>query len=295
MFRIFLSLLAVGLMGVSNLLPVSRASEKLQVIVTIPPLVDLVERIAGDLVDVIVMVEPGSNVHTYEPTIFQLKKISHADLYIALGSGVEFELVWMDKIKAFNRGMKICHAAERIHRLEVQKSSDTEPPVMMEHDHGGEDPHVWLSPYNVVLMIDPILEALVALDSEHKEQYEKKAQETKDLFDSLDQDLQEFFSQRRNKVFMVVHPAWTHFEERYHLQQISVFHEGKEPSFKQLRSYVDMARDKEISFIFASPYINQKIARVIAGEIQGSVVALDPLEKDLYNNFQYIKNVFKDH
>ncbi|MFC1510282.1 metal ABC transporter solute-binding protein, Zn/Mn family [Candidatus Omnitrophota bacterium] len=262
----------------------AEGSQKINVVVTVPPLADLVERIAGDLADVVIMVEPGSNLHTYEPTVAQLKKISQADMYVALGSGVEFELVWMEKLMDLNRRMVVCYSANN----EDLVGHD----VHAGHEH---DPHAWLSPHNVVSMIDEISAALSLLNPEHRDQYRANALNASSLFTTLDHQLQEFFYQRKNNAFMVVHPAWGHFAKRYGLKQIAVFHEGKEPSFKQLKKYIDEARENQISIIFASPFTNQKIAHVIAREIDGTIFPLDPLEKNLLKNFEYLKKVFEEN
>jgi zinc transport system substrate-binding protein len=75
---------------------------KIGVIVSIAPQAEFVERVGGDYVHVTVMVPPGADPHTYEPTASQLRAVSTAQLYALVGSGIEFELVWFDKIRAVN-------------------------------------------------------------------------------------------------------------------------------------------------------------------------------------------------
>jgi len=262
------------------------ADKKINVVVSIPPLVDLVERVAGDAVDITVMVEPGSNLHAYEPSVAQLKKVSVADVYIAVGSGIEFERVWIDKLIALNPKMLVCRSAKNIDFIE-------------DHDHGGvseeNDPHVWLEALNVVSMIDQIVEVLSVRDPGHQEMYVKRAEQAKLEFTKLHEELKHFFEKKEQKNFMIVHPTLGYFAGRYHLNQIAIFHEGKEPSFKQLKQYVDNAKKHQIAFIFASPYSNQKMANVIAKEVGGTVENFDPLEKNLLKNFQQLKQVFEKH
>ena len=77
------------------------------VAVTITTEADFVKKVGGDKVDVVVMVPPGADPHTYEPTPRQLQKAGQADMYAEVGSGIEFEIGWMDKIKGLNSNMDI--------------------------------------------------------------------------------------------------------------------------------------------------------------------------------------------
>ena len=72
------------------------ASGKIGVAVTILPQVEFVERVGGDKVDVTVMIPPGASPHTYEPVPSQIAVLSRAKMYAKVGSGLQFELVWMD-------------------------------------------------------------------------------------------------------------------------------------------------------------------------------------------------------
>jgi len=79
--------------------PVREDTGEIGVVVTLVPVGDFVENVGGDKVDVTVMVPPGASPHTYEPTPpGQMVAVSEADMYVKVGSGVEFELEWMDEV-----------------------------------------------------------------------------------------------------------------------------------------------------------------------------------------------------
>src|SRR3990170_7795712 len=88
--------------------------KRLRVVVTILPLAEFVERVGGEKVRVAVMVPPGASPHTYEPRPSQLKEVSKADLFVKVGSRIEFELVWMDKIIDVNRRMPVVDSSEGV-------------------------------------------------------------------------------------------------------------------------------------------------------------------------------------
>ncbi|MDI6797356.1 MAG: zinc ABC transporter substrate-binding protein, partial [Desulfatibacillaceae bacterium] len=78
------------------------ARAKMKVFVSIAPQKYFVERIGAGLVDVSVLVAPGASPHVYEPRPMQMKALSEADLFFAIG--VPFEAVWLPRIAAATKG-----------------------------------------------------------------------------------------------------------------------------------------------------------------------------------------------
>ncbi len=88
-----------------------RVAGKTCVAVSILPLAEFVEQIGGDRVSVTVMVPPGASPHTYEPAPGQLTGLGDADVFFIVGSGVEFELQWMDRLIEMNDDMLIVNCS----------------------------------------------------------------------------------------------------------------------------------------------------------------------------------------
>ena len=65
--------------------------------------------VGGDRVEVTVLVPPGAEPHTYEPTPSQMKDVAKADLYVMNGAGLEF---WMDKVLGVNKKMVVIDSSE---------------------------------------------------------------------------------------------------------------------------------------------------------------------------------------
>ncbi|MDI6711290.1 MAG: zinc ABC transporter substrate-binding protein [Thermoanaerobacterales bacterium] len=80
-------------------------------------------------------------------------------------------------------------------------------------------------------------------------------------------------------MFVSVHAAWTYLARRYGLEQVAVVEAfpGKEPSAKWTAGVVDTARAAKASTVLAEPQLNTQTAQVIAAELGGRVVILDPL------------------
>jgi len=90
------------------------SSDKLIVAVSISPQAEFVEQIGGDKVSTVVMIPPGASVHSYEPTPSQLKDLSNAKIYVEVGSGVDFELAWMDDLLSVNSDMYVVNSSKGI-------------------------------------------------------------------------------------------------------------------------------------------------------------------------------------
>ncbi len=252
-------------------------ADKVGVVVTILPQAEFVERVGGDNVEVTVMVPEGSSPHIYEPAPGQMAKVSEAAMYAKVGSGVEFELVWMDKVIKQNKGMLIVDCSEGVDLIEMVGSHGQEGEV---HHQGATDPHIWMSPLNAKVMVDNICEGLKQIDPENSEYYETNRDAYLTELESLHSDIVAGLSGVQNRKFMVYHPSFGYFAEEYDLEMIPVEEEGKEPTAAGLARLIAQAVESDIKVIFTSPQFNPQMAQVIADEIGGTVTSVDPLARD---------------
>jgi zinc transport system substrate-binding protein len=244
----------------------SYAFGRINVVVSIFPMAEFVEKVAGDKAGVTVMVPSGADPHTYEPIPSQLKKLNNADMYVMTGSGIEFELTWMDKFKSLNRSMLICDSSAGI-----------------VYD---EDPHVWLSPVNAMRMVENIKNVFVEFDPLNADLYNNNARAYIKELAVLDKEIKDIFSMTDKKEFIVFHAAWRYFASDYGLKEIPMVYGEKEPTVKELAAIIKKARELSIKTIFASPQFNRKSAEVISKEIGGKVINIDPLAKDYIENIR---------
>jgi zinc transport system substrate-binding protein len=230
-------------------------------------------------------VPPGADPHTYELTPSQMMKVSKAKMYAKVGSGVEFELAWMDKIIEQNKAMLVTDCSKGIQMREMEEYYHDEDTG--EH-HRGEDPHIWLSPQNAKLMVGNICSGLVQVDPQNEAYYTRNRDEYLMKLDALDKDIQAGLSKVINRRFMVFHPAWGYFARDYNLEQIPIAIGGKEPSAKDIANLIQKAKELGIKIIFAEPQFNPRSAETIAKEIGGRVVFIDPLAEDYISNMRLV-------
>lgn len=264
--------------------PEVNLSGKIVVAVTILPQAGIVETIGGDKVEVVVMVPPGASPHTYEVTPDQMTQLSRAKMYVKVGSPVEFELAWMDKLLAVNKSMLLVDCSHGIQFIEMAEE---------EHEDEGVDPHIWLSVKNVKIMAQNICDGLIQVDPENKVYYEEKLTAYLDELTRLDETLAADLSGISNRSFIVYHPSFGYFAHDYNLTQIGVEQEGKEPDAEYLIRLIEEAKENNIRVVFVSPQYSTKSAESVAREINGQVVIIDPLAKDIIGNMHTIASAIK--
>lgn len=268
-----------------------KKSNKINVVVSIIPLAEFAEKVGRVKASVSVMVPPGASPHTYEPTPGQLVKLSKAKLYVKVGSPIEFELVWLDKILSANKDIFVVDASYGIEFMNVVYKHNHE---QNEHHYIGDDPHIWLSPKNAKIMVENIYNGFVSIDPDNKEYYSENKRSYLRELDELDLEIEILLADKINRRFMVYHPSWAYFTRDYNLEQIPIEKGGKEPTARSIQFLIEQARIQNIRVIFASPQFNTESAEVIAREIKGQVVLIDPLQKDYITNMKKIARVLSE-
>ncbi len=260
-----------------------RQDEGIVVAVTIPPEQEFVERVGGDHVRVVLLVPPGADMHTYEPPPGVLADLADADMYAVVGSGIEFELAWKDRIAAQNPGMLIVDCSRGIDLISADDDG-----------HQGTDPHVWVSPRNAKVMVENIREGLARVDPENAVDYRQNAGAYLEELDALDEEIGRSLAQSNVTKIMVYHSAWAYLARDYDLTEVPIEHEGKEPSPQRIEHLIGQAREEGIRVIFVSPERSPRSAEVIASEIGGTVVLVSPLAKDYIANMRHVAVAFAE-
>ncbi len=272
--------------------------DKTTVAVSILPQAGFVEAVGGDKVKVVVMVPPGASPHTYEVTPGQMASLANARMYAKVGSGVEFELAWMDKLIAVNKTMLVVDCSQSIQLIPVAEeesaaAQEHEEENGAEHHHEGLDPHIWLSVRNVKIMARNICDGLVRVDAQNKSYYEANLAAYIQELDNLDAALMVDLAGVANREFLVVHPSFGYFAHDYGLHQISLEQGGKEPEADYMIRLINEAKQHSIKVVFVSPQYSAKSAEMIAQEIGGEVVMIDPLARDFVGNMHGIETAVK--
>lgn len=263
--------------------------EPLVIAVSVLPQAEFVEKVGGNRVKTVVMTPPGADPHTHEPSPGELREVSKARIYAIVGSGLPFEEVWLDRIEAVNKEMLIVDCSKGI---ELRELAAHEGEGAEENEHEGIDPHIWTSPANTKIMVENIYLGLVEIDPENGAYYAQNRDAYLGELDALDARIREKLEGRKERNFMVFHPSWGYFAAEYGLTMIPIEIEGKEPSAKDLVHLVNVAKEKQVKIIFVQAQFSSRSAEAVAEEIDGEVVAVDPLAKDYIANMDKVSDIF---
>ena len=276
LFPVFLALLLVMILMVSSTscTPETEVTDRIGIVVTILPQAEFVEGVGGEKVSATVMVPPGASPHAYEPTPSQMTALSKAKIYAKVGSGIDFELVWMDKLVATNKKMLVVDCSDGV---QLQKMAGV-------HERSAMDPHIWLSPLNARIMVQNIADGLIQIDPENRAYYEQNQDSYLQKLTRLDRDIRDSLSAVTNRRFMVYHEAFGYFARDYNITMLPIEEEGKEPTAVDIANLIKLAKEHKIEVIFTSPQFNPQSAKVIAEAIAGRVVFIDPLAGDYIDN-----------
>ncbi|MFP4001203.1 MAG: metal ABC transporter solute-binding protein, Zn/Mn family [Thermoplasmata archaeon] len=244
---------------------------ELNVVVTIPPQEEFVKKVGGEKVKVTLMVPPGEEPHSYEPTTRQMKEVAKADIYFMLGSRISFENTWMDNIKSYNEEMALVNCSEDVELRKIGASID---------------PHVWMSPANAVKIVENIRGSMIEEDPANSDFYERNAQEYTSQLKDIHSNIRSDLKGNEGEKFLVYHPSFGYFADEYNLTQLPIEKEGKEPGTKEVQNIIDQAKRENISVVFVSPQFDKSQAETIAEGINGEVITLNPLAKDYIENLR---------
>lgn len=262
-----------------------EGDHELLVAVTIPPQREFVKEVGGDKIKTLLMIPPGQQPHSYEPTSQQMRSVAKADIYFKVGSGVEFEDTWMDTIREYNPEMKIVDGSRGIDLLSIGEGEQEDED---NRDQERLDQHVWLSPKNAITMVENLVDDIIEEDPENEEFYLKNSEGYITELRELDDKIKEKLEDHEDEKFLIYHPSFGYFAHRYNLTQVPIQKEGKEPGTKGLQVIIGQAKEDNISVIFVSPQFDKNNAETIAEEIDGEVLVLNPLAEDYLTNMREV-------
>jgi len=267
------------------------------VFVPISPYQYIFERLAGDLIDIKVIVGEGDDPHSYSPTPKQIVDMAQSNLLCSGELG--FESNYFVKVGDGDSAPIELNLLENLDLLEGHcdhPSHKTEDPDD-DHDHDHEDlndPHVWLSPTTLTVQSDHIATKLKEiLPDEKSVVIDNNLKEFKQELASVHNELSELLKTLKGEKFYVYHSAFAYFAQDYSLEQVAIEIGNRSPTPKQLAKIASQAKTDGAKVIFVQPQFDQTSAAALAESINGNVVSIDPLEKDIVANLRDIASAIK--
>jgi zinc transport system substrate-binding protein len=265
------------------------ADDTLTIACTIPPQEEFIRAITGDEATILIMVPPGSSPHTFEPTPSQITGLESSDMYVAVGSGLEFENRWLQRIREMYPDLIIINSSENILLRSLNDQHEHDEHETSEQSlETGTDPHVWLSVRNAAEMVNTTTKALMDLRPDQAGAYSQNRDTYLSLLNDLDTKIKTKLSPLPSRKILVYHPAYGYFCQDYDLTQIAVETDGKEPAARTLARLIDEAIAENITLVFAEPEHSTRGAETLALEINATLVLITPLSGNYLENMQHI-------
>lgn len=243
-----------------------EGNKKVNIMVSVYPLKELADKIAGDKAEVSCMVPDNMEPHDYEPKTKDFEALIKSDAFIYNGLGLE---TWVDQVKSVigDKELRIVDSSEGV---EVRKEGDV------------IDPHSWLSLKEAEKQAENIKDTLVEIDEDNKAYYEENYDAFVGELESLYNEYKEKFDNLSTKDFVTGHAAFGYLCRDFGLQQKSVenlFAEG-EPTPKQLEQLVTFCKENNIKTVFSESLASPKVSETLAKEVGAEVVPILTLESN---------------
>lgn len=250
------------------------------VAVSIAPLYGLVSEIGGDEVSVDLLIAENTSPHemTVKPSV--MRKIGNAELVIWIGHGYESSL--RKAIGNLSSSQTVLTLAEHKAITVLPNRSEHAHAENSAHEEHGEeaiDPHLWLSPHNMIEAVHIVAHHLSVLDSSNSDQYVENARVLVEKIERLSIDITAQLAPLRQQPFMVYHDALQYFEREFGLTQgqVVTMNPGQDlgaASVMQMHKQIDQ---QNIRCLFSEPQFGERTLRKIAEGGDLKIRTLDPI------------------
>lgn len=255
---------------------VESGGEGLNIVCTVFPAYDFAREIAGEKANVTLLVPPGSEAHSFEPTPQDIIRVENCDLLLCNGGESE---VWLEEILEGRENqiptlvmMDCVEALEEETKEGMQGvSHDHEHEGHEEHEEQGHeeeyDEHVWTSPVNAELIVSALYERLCEIDPENSGFYRANGERYVSALQELDAAFRTTVEIGKfdTLIFADRFPV-RYFVEEYGLDYYAAFPgcaDDTEPSAKTVAFLIDKVRSEGIPAVMFIEFSNEKMADVI--------------------------------
>lgn len=238
--------------------------QPLKIVTTIFPPYDFASQITQGKASVSMLLPPGAESHSYEPTPQDILKIQNCDVFIYTGGDAD---AWVDKILSSmdTSKMTIIKMMDCVPTVEEQVVEGMQPDEDEAESSGPEyDEHVWTSPANAMKITQSISDELCKLDPDNKTYFQKNTQDYIDKIGKVDQEFKDIVSHasRKTIVFGDRFPL-RYFADEYGLKYYAAFpgcSTETEPSVNTIKYLVDKVKAEKIPVVFYIEFSNHKTA-----------------------------------
>ncbi len=256
------------------------------IVVTIPPLQGLVQEIVGDDYEVVCLLPMGASPETYSPTARQISMLADAEAVFTIGT-LTFEQEIIQRIKNQNdnivttaKGIELLTGCGHHHAVDGQDEHHAH------NHHHSFDPHVWLAPNELGVIVDNIAHEIITQNPDSVK-YVANYEQLKAKLEQRSKTYREVLI-NATRAFLIYHPALGYFAKEYDLEQISLENEGKSPTPAALADVVDRVEREGLRAMFYQQEYPLDVVKPIAEILGVNLVQINPLSSDIIGELDNI-------
>nr|WP_128655718.1 zinc ABC transporter substrate-binding protein [Paenibacillus sp. 598K] len=148
------------------------------------------------------------------------------------------------------------------------------------HDHGGVDPHTWVSPKSALIMAENVKNSFVQVDEANRDAYEANYAALKGKLTELDNKFTEQLSTTDRKEIVTSHQAFGYLSRDYGLTELSIMglSPDAEPRAQDLKNIAKFVEEHGVKYIFFEELVSPELAQTLAREAKIDTLVLNPIE-----------------
>ncbi|PZO94134.1 zinc ABC transporter substrate-binding protein AdcA [Streptococcus halichoeri] len=280
---------------------VAADGKKVKVIATFYPVYEFTKGIVGDQGDVSMLMKAGTEPHEFEPSTKDVKKMQDADAVVYMDDNME---TWMSDVKKSAKSKKVKYIEGTGNMIlapgteEGHDHEGDEKHEHKEHEHEGHhhafDPHVWLSPYRSITVVENIRDSLSKKYPDRAPEFKANAQKYIEKLKALDAEYAKELGDAKQKSFVTQHAAFNYMALDYGLNQVAIngVSPDTEPSAKRIAELSKYVKKYDIKYIYFEENASNKVAKTLANEAGVKAEVLSPLESLTKKEMQEGKDYF---
>lgn len=267
---------ALLLMSLALCLSGSACAEQLQIVATNFPCYDFARQVAGEAAKVTMLIRPGAEVHSFEPSPSDILTIGDADLFIYVGGESD---AWADDIlESFDDAPQAVKLMDYVELLEEEHYEGDGHHHHHDHDELALDEHIWTSPKNALQMLHAVEDALCEADPASEAAFRANADAYAAQIAELDAELERIVSEgERHELLVADRFPFLYMAHDYGLEYCAAFTScasETEPSAKKLVELIEIIRADDIPVVYTIEMSTGNIARTLAEETGVEVLEL---------------------
>lgn len=270
----------------------SKKEDKISLVASNFATYDFLRAIVGenDSVKLELLLGPGKETHSYEPTAQDLIKIQNSDLFVYIGGESES---WAEKVMESldTKNTKVVKISDYVDKIKEQEVDGAEEENKEHEEEGSFDDHIWTSPANATKMVSALEKELEKIDSKNIDKYKDNSEKYINEINEVDSEIREIVNKKvRERLVFGDRMPMQYFINYYNLKVSAAFSgcsTETEPSASTIAYLENIVKQDKIPVVFYIELNNGRVANTIANETNAKAVQIQTLHNvslDDFNN-----------